>query len=771
MPGNDNGDHGNAAAQAGLTLPGAAAGQPAAPSTSGWLDPFAGGALTSSAARGRGPTVAMLWRQKWLALLVFAVLSIPLVAAVWWLHVPLYEARAVVEVSPRVPRLVYATEDNGLIPLYQQYLNSQAAVIRSPVVLNRVLDKVRDTAWYRQPRMRPPFSVPLTQLERLQEDLTVSLPPKTSLVVVKMTAGDPREAARIVNTVVEEYGAYVLDRARESEDLVLRAVSQEYRDLRDQIEQLKESIAARRAALLHWTPEELLGQQRNRLDAKEADLEMVRDELRIARWEYEQLSGAGGNPESQPTSAPVADLLAQGPPYDSDPEWRRLHAELRAAEQSVALAQHLGESHPDMVRMRKAVELARTGLEARQARLDELWETRPPALAQAGAEGDPRRARLAELEMQIGRLERTLALKTAGIAQQRAQVTETAATAAELEKDLNELQHLEERYEEVRRRKFTMDMERQAPASVRVQSQAYPPTQASNGRRRLILLAGAVLGSLGMGIIAAWLRARTVRSVQYVDELEHGESLPFLGHVPVISSRGDKPDAMQAECVRMIRTALFQRLDEGRGNVIQVTSAGPGAGKTTLALLLADSLVRCGKKVLLVDGDVRNPNVHRRCGTDSGPGLIGVLANRVHESEAMVRFSDSNMYVLPAGQRQTAGDGELLANGVLARALRGWSQRFDVVLIDSSPVLPVADARILARNVDGTIMVVRQGHCERNEVAAALRQLRDAGGRLMGVVFIGSPRGSGDYSGYYYHDYFTPAGGGVTLDVNEAGVR
>jgi len=717
------------------------------------LDPFP----ASGPPQGRpssGPaTFQSLWRQKWLALAIFVLFATPVVIATWILHVPMYEAKAVIEVSPRIPRLVYSTDDNGLIPLYQQYLNSQASLIVSPAVLERVLDKARDTKWYNTPPSPLAFGNPPTPLERLQSALKIDLPRQTSLLSVKMQARDSREAAQIVNTVVDEYRGYVLQLARESDDLVLRAVMQEYRELRDRIDTVKTRITQLRGEFLHWTPEELLAQQRSRLDVKEAELEALLNKIKVAEWQHDQLA-ASVTPSSQPAEGSTAGEPPPPPPYEVDKEWRQLAGVLQAARQRIEFEQHLGEAHPTMVQLRLAVRHAEENLATRETQLDDLWRTRPQQLLQGQADTGSLHVRLAQLAERIQLLTKEAALKSESTGQTRAQVKETAETAAELERQLDELHHVEERYEEVRRRKFTMDMERQAPASIRIQARAYPPSRSYNARRRLMLAAMGILGGLGLAMLVAYLRVSITRSVQHGEDVARTEALPFLGHVPITRRRDSQPSAAQAESVRMIRTALLQRLERGRSNAVQVTSAGPGAGKTTFALMLAESLARCGKNVLLVDGDLRKPNLHELCHISVDPGLTALLSSQVSDAEAIVPYNGSGVSVLPAGRLTVESDAELLANGVLARALRRWGENYDVVLFDSSPVLPVADARILSRAVDGSVFVVRERHCRRGDVTDALQQLRESGGRTLGMVFVGSHRTSGYYGGYY-NDYYT----------------
>jgi len=282
-----------------------------------------------------------------------------------------------------------------------------------------------------------------------------------------------------------------------------------------------------------------------------------------------------------------------------------------------------------------------------------------------------------------------------------------------------------------------------------VQSKAYLPSNPANQRHRIMLAVAALLGALALGVAVAYLRARTRAAVEDTDDLAGAAAAPFLGHIPLVGENGGASTALQAECVRMVRTALLQRLRTTRGGVIQITSAGPGAGKTTLSVLLADSLAQCGQKVLLVDADVRKPLVHEHCAIPAEPGLLGLLRSDSADETAIHSDPNRRYCVLPAGRSGALADGELLANGVLAKRLRNWRDRFDIVLFDSPPILPSADARILAGHMDGMLLVVRQSHCRRNDITDALAHVQMAGTPLLGLVFVGQMRAS--RYGYYGH--------------------
>jgi len=706
--------------------------------------------------------VGALLRYRWLALVVFVLVTGPAFTGIWLLYGPTYQAAAIVEVAPAVPRILYRTDENGVIPLYQQYQNDQAADLYGATVLQRVLERqdIRKTLWYTRP---PWIGAGRSDLERLRTDLQVNPRRGTSLVDVRMTAADPREAALIANAVVDEYLKYILERSNQVDDEVYQEVKKQYEEMRLRIEGLRNGIDGLRGKIGHWTPEELLAQQSNRLDAKRAERKALEDKVTIAKWQLAQLDSKRPA-ASQPSTAPGESRPAEQPPYAADVEWRRLQGELQAAEDRVQVERNLGDEHPTMIRLQAAIEQTRKRLAEYEQRLEETWRVQPQLLARSDGQGSVA-AVLAKLDSDIQQMEFEHGLKNQDISEEEKRVGETATTARMLQRDLNDLNDAESRFRDIRERKFTMEIERRAPASIRVQARAYAPTEPDNARRRAMFLAMSVLGGLALGVGAAYVRSATVPAVQHAGEVVHAAAAPFLGRLPLLpepreAAAGEAPS--MAECVRMVRTALLQRVEETGASIIQLTSAGPGAGKTTIAAHLAESLVRCGKRVLLVDADLRNPRLHERLAVDLEPGLLGLLGGQAADADAIICPGHVNLFILPAGRTHAEAEPELLANGVLRRHLDRWRTQFDVVLLDSSPILPVADARILSRQVDGTILVVREKHCGRSEVAEALVQLHSSGGRLLGVVFIGRHGPGRQYDGYYYHHrhgYAPPQGG------------
>src|SRR5262249_48283453 len=156
--------------------------------------------------------------------------------------------------------------------------------------------------------------------------------------------------------------------------------------------------------------------------------------------------------------------------------------------------------------------------------------------------------------------------------------------------------------------------------------------------------------------------------------------------------------------------------------VVLVTSALPGEGKSTMAMSLAQAIARSGQRVIVVDGDLRRPSVHRLSGVSAKPGLIEWLLGRNAPDEVIHSTGAPGVDVIPAGS-QPQMPPNLLSSDRFRLLLRGLAERYDVVILDSAPVLAVSDTRVLATLAEKTLFVVRWASTSHKIAASALRQL------------------------------------------------
>ena len=289
-------------------------------------------------------------------------------------------------------------------------------------------------------------------------------------------------------------------------------------------------------------------------------------------------------------------------------------------------------------------------------------------------------------------------------------------------------------------------------------SEAEPPSTPVSPTPVRDGVIGIMLG-LGIGIALAFAREFLDESIRSVDDLERLSegAVPTLGVVPHFDEPEGtiitiaSPASGPAEAFRALRTSVrFVTLDRSM-KVIQVTSPGAGDGKSTVVANLAVVLAQAGHSVAIVSCDLRGPSVHARLGEPLSPGLTDVLLGECPLSEA-IRQTKSGVYLLPSGPRPP-NPSELLGSMRTQAALRFLADRFDFVLLDSTPVLAVTDATVISQFADATLLVVAAGSTSRRQVRESLNLLNRAGATMIGMVM--NKTSGRDQEGYYYypHEY------------------
>lgn len=272
-----------------------------------------------------------------------------------------------------------------------------------------------------------------------------------------------------------------------------------------------------------------------------------------------------------------------------------------------------------------------------------------------------------------------------------------------------------------------------------------------------------LVGGLVLGIGAALLLDRLDDGIHDKDDLAELTGLPVLALVPVVGDWKEKglatlvalnPRGAHTEAYRSLRTAVHY-LDLDRPlRSLQVTSPGSGEGKSTTAANLAVAIASAGQNVVLVDCDLRRPRIHSYFGLAAQPGFTEVVVGDVDLAEAVHRIHGvENIGVVTSGERPP-NPSELLSSTLAAKVLFDLRADDAVVIIDSPPVLPVTDARVLAGMVDATLLVVNRRSTSRGDVTRAIELLEQVDVRLVGTVLneaLPEP-GYGYYYGYGAQD-------------------
>ena len=283
---------------------------------------------------------------------------------------------------------------------------------------------------------------------------------------------------------------------------------------------------------------------------------------------------------------------------------------------------------------------------------------------------------------------------------------------------------------------------------------------ATGHNRAIYYLAAGLLGGLLLGLGLALLRETLDTTIRSSEELRDLTGSPVLGLVPYeenIEKRRLLTDievhAPRAEAYRQLRTNLSYVDVVSRPKSIVITSALPGEGKSVTAVNLALTLATNGVRVLLVDADMRKPRIGRYTGIDNRPGLTDVLIGRVPAQEAIHAWRP-NVSVLTSGDLPP-NPSELLGSAEMRGLLQRLENTWDIVILDSPPLLAVTDGAVLAKISSGTILVTRANRTTKDQTRAAVEALNTVGVELIGAVLNGVLPRSDEARKYgYFEDYY-----------------
>ena len=695
---------------------------------------------------GFNPIVAL--RRYWYWSLLFAVVVIVGVTAFTFLMKPVYEPEAHVEIDPPGSEVLSVdNHDNGPSGDFvtTQVQNLQSDGLALDVIHTLHLDQKPEFNRNAQPAASPKPSsdgaVQLTPAEDLalyafDQSRKVTQTPGSRLITVSVAANNAAEAAQLTNTLVDLFIARDF-KARED------TIAQWQRQLDDIKKRMDDSNHAL-TAFENAKGFSAIGDNGNTFSERVVDLSkqlMQAQSDRIQLQAYlDKLDSSPGAP-AQPTSLPQ---------ISSDPVVQNLTTKL--AENKGQLAETLavyGPNHPNAKKLQNQVNEIQAQLDAqRSAIFSNLQTTYTASKAREGL-----------LQSQM-----------AGATKQMGVLAQYEALKKEADANTQIYAVLYQRVKEVAIAAETKS------SSIRIIDRALVlnrPTKPKRVQNELVGAAAGLVGGLALALLLQFLDTK-IRTPEDIKKYLGAESVSVI---PVIGKGGgrygvgpfgmrslpgtaeasaafllDRPNSPEAEALRGIYTAvrLSWRNSGGAARVLMIASALPGEGKTMLSVNLALALAQHGS-TCIVDADLRKRGVASSLGVSGARGLGDVLAGSVDLDEAFVPHgSVTNLTVLAGGAPQ-GEPGTLISSNAMVDLVGKLRQRFEYVVIDSPPILAVADARSLAALADGILMVGRSGVTTRENMKRAVEMLREVRSApvLEYVLNAAKPHGFG-YDNYSY---------------------
>ena len=663
---------------------------------------------------------------------------------------PKFEAKAVLLVAAQPPQVLFTTMDTKQQVDCSRYQKTQVAWIKSRVVLNAALQRP-GIKQYKMVRERG------DPVRWLQGNLDVNCVENSELLEISLQGESPDEVAGLVNAVKDAYLEEVVNiehKRRQDRYGMLRKLKDQYvetlKSKRQGLKKLAEAVGSNDRETVALKQQFAI----QHLATVEQELLEVQSQKRKAGAEL-----ALAEQMDQAASVPTVTMTAVNKAINDDPIVSQLQA--RLSESQARYAQTLdsmrrisrrADGDPALKKARDGVQAASRLLEARRKELEPIVTRQLQELARdtGTTHADGIRQQIAVLANLEGQLQAEIRKLSEG--------SHTLnVNTLDLQAIQDEIAQTQEAASKIGGEVEALNVELQAPPRVRELEDAVVPSATSDKQQKM-MVGMATLAGFAMSLLGVSFWEFQARKVNSADEVVEGLGIPLIGVLPILPkpsrrrlSRQRKPDPywqnVLIESIDAVRTTLLHtsHLDDPP-RVVLITSALSGEGKTSLSCHLATSLARGGRKTLLMDGDLRRPAIDHLFDLSSAPGLSEVLRGEAILEESIQATPVPNLMVLPAGLCDEQAIQGLALGGIESMFTR-LKEQFDFVIVDSSPILPVADGLLIARHADAVLFSILREVSQIPKIYAAYQRLAMIGVRVLGAVVIGAD------GGLYGNDY------------------
>lgn len=703
--------------------------------------------------------VAGILRRWYIVFLVFLVLCGAGLPAVWFNVKPVYNVTGAIRVKPDEQNIVTG-DSESVITNYEGFMNTQAEKVTSSSVVQRVADAFvgKNLSFFDDrpsglvSRLEEQLGITRAKLEpaaRLKQAIVVDGSIvvaadrlSTELIKITMQSTDPEEAKQIVGAFITAYMDIEVFRSTEDENQQLKL-------LESQRDMLSRDMNYSRQEMYQ------LGQQYGSiaLESREdmqlqryADLLSRLTTVQARRIELGAQVQLLERRKEQPLS-PVELLQLRQQHINADPAVVALMPTISLFEQELIVAQQtLQKVHP-------ALRSKSESLEALKVRLEELKQEASQAfderVSKEAADAGSKQLLIVRNDLeQTKAFEESLNTEIGKIDVETVTVGRTQLKIQELQ---DKLLFTKERYDAVVGRLQDLNLQRQRPARISVH---YDADVVSIEDKRAKLSAAVVFVALFCGMGLAYLRDKADLSLRTPEDVTKRIGIRIIGTTTSLHAVKPAflPDQIEGD-YQTIRANLGLLGEKGVPRTLVVTSPSMKEGKTTFAINLATSMAAAGKRVLLIDGDLRKPDVARLLNLPNGTrGLQDVLCG-VKFEQAVFSMASTGLDVLAADFDNTADAYELLAMPSTAKRIEMISRKYDHVIIDTPPTLGFPDALVWAKIGGAAILVSYAGHTTMPDLKEAKDRLTQINVQVLGTVLSSVQAGHGYYR--HGHGYYT----------------
>ena len=676
--------------------------------------------------------------RRWpIVLITFFIACAIGVPAIWFLMGRMYETEGTIRISPIESRIMYSDLDSDRpMPNYDNFVNTEARRMRDDFVLNRVADKLKD----KNLKFFENVDDFLAALKKTVNDDVISIQPErgTELISIKMTTESPDEAEQIVNAFLTSYTDIARSDEDKSENENLTVLDDRKRVLAEKIEGHRETL---RQLAVEFGTDTLTSRQEIMLEQiRSFQVELTA--IGIRRISLEAQVQIQENNANQ-TVMPDDFIQRRNAVINSDLTIQALITNIARYEELVAIGKRtMATANPEL---QQKIEILATLKERLEQRRTEVAKEFDKNLQDEGEKN--RKLQLAQLKMELNQTMQIEENIRQELSKQTKETVSLGYNQYTIDDQQEQLRQAKETHDDISRRISELLVERQRRRRISIQS--YAGSAPAKGKRRKMAMAVAFAG-MALGAFIAFILAKADKSFQGPDDIVKRIGVRVIGTTTGPNHIDKRLFGQQlADDYQAIRANLGLFNGEVSSKVIVITSPGAGDGKTTLAVNLAISFAQSGEKVLLIDGDLRKPDITETLNLPRNlRGLQDLLFGKDLE-KAVYKAGPNGCHILAADRRNSADAFNLLNKTKNREYIKTATAAYDRVIIDTPPVLAFPDALLWTKMADGVILASLVNHTSQPDLREAIKRLEQAGANILGTV-VNNVKVSHSYHRYGY---------------------
>jgi len=683
-------------------------------------------------------------RRYWIIVQTFAVVTaIGLITTM--MTTPIYRAIAKLKVDASPLTISTQSTDNPLSSILSQAQPDSVETQMQMLQVEPFIQRVMKAAGVTPRPGRPAPEIKISNIDR------------TNVIVVQVESPSPREAAAIAEKMLELHKFETRDNSTENLRHALNFVTGEANAAKKRLDVAEAALQAfeTNKGITELTAQEE-GEIKKYIDL-ETDLRAANSNIFRLRTEMQELQR---QLKKEPEQSEI-------PLINENPRYSQLQNQVDdLKQQRVALLQLYQEGNFKVQNLDAQIRSLEERLKREPQEKKTIQRTPNPTRVEL-------RTRLTSANAELRGLEATKLKLDAQVAQGRSMMGNAGPTHVELTRFKREQELAQNEYKNLEKEREDLALRYHAWRNTALIIQhASALTTPIRPRKGLNLLFASLMG-LCLGVSMAFLQEFLDDRVSSADDAERTVGLPVLGRIPLMPADHEhlmtemKSQSRVSESYRGLRSSInFAAVDEPIKTLL-ITSSKEGEGKSLTSVNLAVVMALAQRRVILVDADLRRPNIDRLMRIDQSPGLSDLLIDRVPLEDALQETGVDGLQVIASGPRPPA-PAELLNSVRMQELIRQLSQLADLVIFDTPPCLAVTDAQVMSTKVDGVVLVLDVGEARKGDLRRAKGLLDQAHARTLGLVFNKVSREtSEEYDHYYNSSYYDDVSIGHTNGKRE----